>query len=146
MKFLKSLDQHLRDKQLIDDDSFDSWSEDGSLEPSFETVRSGVEPVMLALRMRYTAVFSWEGFTGSAMDLFLTIMVWLSDQDYDFDELGEPTFDAEMVDNQSADVEISISFIEAVHAKKDDNGEWVVTDDIAPNIVETASVCGSAST
>lgn len=146
MKLLKSLDEHLRDKQLIDDDRFDSWSEDGSLEPSFETIRVGVEPVMLALRMRYTAVFSWEGFTGSATELFLTIMLWLSDQDYDFDELGNPTFDAEMVDNQSADVEISMSFIEAVHAKKDENNEWIVTDDIELNTAETVSVCGSAST
>lgn len=144
MKQLKALSDHLRDLQLIDDDRFDSWAEQGSLEPSGRKVVDGFEPVTLAYRLQYTAVLSWEGFTHDAYQLFAEVVQWLTLNEYDFDDLGMPSFDVELVDNEAADIELTISFEEAVYTQETDDGITVV-DEPEPSIVETISVCGSGS-
>ena len=145
MKQLKALSDYLRDLELIDDDRFDSWAEAGTLEPSGQAITAGANPVNLAYRTQYTAILSWEGFTGNAYLLFAEVLRWLSENCYDYDELGFPQFDVELVDNDSADVEITVSFEESVYALEAVDGEALtIVDKPSPTPVERVSVCGGA--
>lgn len=142
MKQLKALSDHLRGLRLIDDDRFDSWAEQGTLEPSGRKIVAGFREVTLAYRLNYTAVLSWEGFTHDAYQLFAEVIQWLTANDYDFDELGMPAFDVELVDNEAADVELTISFEEAVYTEETAEG-LIVVDKPEPSVVDKISVCGS---
>ena len=87
MKSLKALTEHLRSLQLINDDAFDSWVEEGKLEYSGADITVGEHPAILLFRLPYVAVFSWESWHGSAYELFAAVIQWLVAHDYDFDQL-----------------------------------------------------------
>lgn len=147
MKKLKALSEYLRSIQLIDDDSFESWAEEGTLEPAGTRFIEGPNPVDLSLRLKYDAVLSWEGFTNDAYQLFAEVIRWLQQNSFDFDEMGFPTFDVEMIDDDSADVEIKISFEEDVYSLAPVPGETMtIVDEPTPTAVRAVSVCGGATT
>ena len=147
MKKLRALSSYLRSIHLIDDDRFESWAESGTLEPSGQQVISGFNPINLAYRTQYDAILSWEAFTSDAYQLFAEVLRWLHENDYDFDEMGFPTFDVEMIDDDSADVEIKISFEEAVYALDAVDGEpLTLVDEPTPTTVDSIAVCGGAAT
>jgi len=142
LKLLKALSDHLRDLRLIDDDRFDSWAEQGTLAPSGRQVITGSSPITLAYRLNYTAVLSWEGFTHDAYQLFAEVIHWLTLNCYDFDELGMPSFDVELEDNEAADIEITINFEESVYTQHTGDAV-IVVDSPTPTNAEHVSVCGS---
>lgn len=139
MKSLKALTEHLKDLELIND-NFDAWAEKGRLEYSGTHLQAGFVKSELLYRLQYTAVFSWEAWGGDAYFLFAMIVEWLRDHDYDFDEFGEPEWSADLLDDQTADVEISIRFEDAVY--KVDG--VITTEEPNPNLVDGVSVCGGA--
>lgn len=128
MKSLKALTEHLRSLQFINDDAFDSWVEKGTLEYSDCAHTEGFSaPVNILLRLPYTAVFSWESWTGNAYELFAAIVRWLRDKDYDFDHHGFPEFTVVMLDDESSDVQITIHFEDNVY----EQGGVLVEPDIS---------------
>lgn len=151
MKSLKSLTTHLRELQLINDDGFDSWAENGKLEYSGATVLAGYAPADILYRLTYEAVFSWENWHGSAYQLFGVVVQWLADQDYDFDHYGFPAWDCEFTDDDTADIEIKIRFEDAIYRVVTPDpvtGDDVTTltpDDPIPSVVDAAAVCGGAN-
>ena len=137
MKSLKALTTHLSALELIND-NFDSWAEGGTLEYSGSQVLGGLNPASLLYRLRYTAVFSWEGWGGDSYALFAEVMQWLVEQDYDFDVLGLPGFDADILDDQTADLDLRIRFDDAVYKI----GDGISTDKPEPTTVDQVTVCG----
>ncbi|MEB4591386.1 phage tail protein [Candidatus Thiothrix sp. Deng01] len=137
MKSLKALTGHLRSLQLINDDNFSSWVQDGEIEYSGAAVADGFgPPTQLLYRTVYTAIFSWESFTGSADELFSGIIRWLRDNDYDFDLYGMPHFTAVPLDEGSADVQVSLVFTDKVYEQE---GKTV---GYAPAVIDGVTVCG----
>lgn len=145
MKSLKALSDHIRSLQLTDDDTFDSWAEDGHIEPSGSLVVDGLEPVERLFRNRYTAVFSWENFSGDANQLFGEIIIWLNAHNYDYDDLGNPEFDVEILTDDTAEVEIRLTFEDSVYNLPIIPGEPLeLVDEPTPEVVEDATVCDGA--
>lgn len=122
MKTLKALTAHLDSLQLTDKDSFDSWVEKGTLEYSGATLIDGVERVNLLMRVPYLAVLSWENWNGDAYRLFFSVIMWLTENDYDFDRFGMPEFTAAVSDDDLADVQIEIRFEDHIY---ESGGEMV---------------------
>lgn len=122
-KSLKALTKALDDHKSTDKDNFDSWAEDGELIWSGSHISTHDDSLLL-WRQKYTAVFSFENFTGKPENLFLIVMNYLQsdDCDHDADELGHPTFDADMVGNDAFDVEITINFEDEVTGKETADG------------------------
>ena len=145
MKSLKSLTEHLRTLQLINDDAFDSWAESGRLEYSGSTVLAGFTTASILYRLQYEAVLSWEAWHGDAYHLFGVIVDWLSERDYDFDAFGFPAWDTEFGDDDVIDVEIRIRFEDSIYRIENPDGTVTITPEKpAPTAVETANVCGGA--
>ena len=127
-KSLKALTDAFDEHPATDKDNFDSWAEDGELIWSGSKI-STLDDSLLLWRSKYTAVFSFENFTGSPEALFLVVINYLQsdDCDHDADELGDPTFDAEMVGKNAFDVEITINFEDKVTGTQTDDG-FVLSD------------------
>lgn len=142
MKSLKALTDHLRSLQLINDDSFDSWVENGRLEPSNSLYTCGVEPTQILYRIVYQGVFSWERWHGgggkNAYFLFAVILQWLTLHDFDFDKTnGFPTLDVEFLDDDYVDVEIKIQFEDKIYGLPDVDGALpVVIPEPVPSVVD----------
>lgn len=133
MKSLKSLTEYLRSLQLINDDAFDSFAVDGTLEPSSADLRSGFDPAVLLFRQVYTAEFSWENWHGDAAQLFAIVYQWLIDHDYDFDEHGFPAWSCYPVDDSLVDVELRIKFVDPVYCQPFVTGDLpVLLDSVDP--------------
>ena len=138
MKSLKSLTEHLRSLQLINDDAFDSWIEKGALEYSGAVQTCGFEaPVRLYVRLEYLAILSWEAWHGSANELFFQVIKWLVANDYDFDRYGFPTFTAGVPDDEVADVQIEIRFEDPIY-----ESQGVRVDEPTPSLVDALSLGG----
>src|SRR5690606_17687920 len=74
--------------------------------------------------MRYRAVIVMERFADHPGRLMALLGSWLetSDPDRD-DDLPAPTFDIEQLDNDLADVELTVEFIEPQYLAEDAEGE-----------------------
>lgn len=142
MKSLKALTEHLRSLKLTDEDCFDSWVEKGELEPRNAVLTAGFDaPVSLFGSIPYTAVLDWENWHGSAYDLFFHVMQWLYEHDYDFDAMGNPTFSAVVPDDEVANVQITIRFVELIY---ESGGRRV--DAPTPNTIDDiAVICNHAA-
>ena len=137
MKSLKALTDHLRILELIGDDAFDSWVEEGRLEYSGADITVGDNPSKLLYRLSYVAVFSWESWHGSAYELFAVVIKWLVANNYDFDVYGWPVFNAAMLDDETVDLQITINFEDSVYEQ-----DGKVVDQVVINSVSDISVCG----
>lgn len=121
MRKLKALSLYLIESGLFDRDDYDSWAEAAQLIPiNNQLNESGA---IHLFDTEYDAVISIESFSNDANLLFSTLMLWLINENYDFDELGYPAFDVEMEDDDSATVEIKIRFAEEVKIVPSDTGE-----------------------
>lgn len=141
MKQLKALSDYIRELHHTDDDTFDSWTESGELLYSGSMELVGFEPAELLYRLKYIAVFHWEQFHGNPYQLFADMMRWLAEQDYDFDEFGNPEFDSAILDDNSADVQVRILFEEPVYTQPETIPP-VLLGDPDPETVERINVCG----
>lgn len=118
---LKALHAALEDSKLAMPERFNSWMEDGKLVPSNK--RLGRDQYLIG-RLQYDAIFEFEGFTGNPTLLMATICAWLLDHDEtrDDDKLPVPDIDVDMLDDNTALVEVKIRFMENIEMALDPRG------------------------
>lgn len=113
LKKLKQLNHFLLQQNFVDENKIASWMESGKLDPANKKMGAS----LLVCRCHYTAIFSIEGFTGNPDLLFVLVCTWLmiNDTQRDDYELPAPDIDIDILDNDSADIEIQIEFKEDIH-------------------------------
>lgn len=116
MKQLAAITSFLLDLDLVAAEQIESWVENPQMVPA-GTVR--IATGIVIYRQTYTAVIAIERFPHKRHPvelLFAHISAWLIDNDGDRfdDEDAKITTDVEIMDDNTADIEISIDFIEEV--------------------------------
>ncbi|CAH0322310.1 hypothetical protein SRABI130_05744 [Pseudomonas sp. Bi130] len=118
---LRALTKYLIDSRLVLPEQVDSWPEQVNLDliwkPSIKGMHLG--------DMSYSAVIVLERFGANPALLMALVGSWLEENDDDRDELSAPKFVIEPLDNDLADVELTLEFIEAQYMAEDPNGEIV---------------------
>ncbi|WP_421547661.1 phage tail protein [Pseudomonas sp. QD4] len=119
MNKLRALTKFLIDRQLALQEQIDSFAEQVNLELIW---KNGPQGLHLG-DMRYRAVLVIERFAASPALLMAIVGSWLETQDPDRDDdLPAPVFTIEQLDNDLADVELTLEFIEPQHLAEDPNG------------------------
>lgn len=119
---LQQITQFLVNLNLVDVSQIDSWVENPQIVPSGKSLGSGG---IVLYRQEYDAVISIERFPHKnhpAELLFGQICAWLMESDPDRDEIAKPRTDVDILDDQTADIEITISFEENIEAVPDPAG------------------------
>jgi hypothetical protein len=124
MKKLAAITEFLLGLDLVAAEQIDSWVENPQIVPA-GTVKTNDSLVIY--RQTYTAVIIVERFphrVHPAELLFAHISAWLMDNDGErFDNQdAKITTDVEIMDDGTADIEISIDFIEEVEIVQDSGG------------------------
>lgn len=120
---LIALTQYLKERQLVLPEQLDSWTDQVHLEliwkPDVDGMRMG--------DMRYSATIAFERFADHPGRLMALVGSWLevNDPSRDRDELPAPKFDISMLDNDLADVDITLEFNEPQYLAEDPAGEIV---------------------
>ena len=118
---LKALTTFLIERRLVLPELLDSWTNQVNLEliwkPDVDGMRMG--------DMRYSATISLESFDDHPGRLMALVGSWLeaNDPSRDRDELPAPKFDVSMLDNDLADVDITLEFNEPQYLAEDPAGE-----------------------
>ena len=118
---LKALTTYLLERRLVKPEQLDSWTNQVNLEliwkPDVDGMRMG--------DMRYSATISLESFDDYPGRLMALVGSWLeaNDPSRDRDELPAPKFDISMLDNDLADVDITLEFNEPQYLAEDPDGE-----------------------
>lgn len=118
---LKALTAYLIERQLVLSEQLDSWTDHVNLvliwKPDVDGLRMG--------DMRYSATIALERFADHPGRLMALVGSWLetNDQSRDRDELPAPKFDITMLDNDLADVDITLEFNEPQYLAEDPAGE-----------------------
>ncbi|WP_020411000.1 phage tail protein [Hahella ganghwensis] len=118
---LQQLTAHLLDRNLVAVEQLDSWMENGTLELADKSLGQGVR----ICRLKYDAVLTLERYPGDPQTLFAHLVIWLSDHDPDRDRegLAPPDVEVDVNDQDTADIEIRVSFYENIDLVKDDTGD-----------------------
>ena len=120
---LKALTAYLIERRLVLPEQLDSWADQVNLEliwkPDVDGMRMG--------DMRYSATIALERFDDHPGRLMALVGSWLETNDpgRDRDELPAPKFDITMLDNDLADVDITLEFNEPQYLAEDPAGEIV---------------------
>lgn len=117
---MKALATFLIDQNLFAPEQFDYWMQNGTNEYSSKKIGNG----FVISRFRYDAVFNVERYSESA-DLFLVLLsAWLMDNDESREELDlpMPAVDVTPLDDSTVDVEVKVTFDEAITILPDDEG------------------------
>ena len=120
---LIALTKYLKERQLVLPEQLDSWTNQVNLEliwkPDVDGMRMG--------DMRYSATIAFERFADHPGRLMALVGSWLevNDPSRDRDELPSPKFDVDMLDNDLADVDITLEFNEPQYLAEDPAGEIV---------------------
>ena len=120
---LIALTQYLKERQLVLPEQLDSWTDQVHLEliwkPDVDGMRMG--------DMRYSATIAFERFADHPGRLMALVGSWLevNNPSRDRDELPAPKFDISMLDNDLADVDITLEFNEPQYLAEDPAGEIV---------------------
>ena len=120
---LKALTTYLIGRRLVLPEQLDSWADQVNLEliwkPDVDGMRMG--------DMRYSATVVLERFADHPGRLMALVGSWLetNDPSRDRDELPAPKFDISMLDNDLADVDITLEFNEPQYLAEDPAGEIV---------------------
>ena len=125
---LQLLTAFLINLDLVAAENIDSWVEDPRIVPSGSIVSGAAEGIIL-FRQEYDAVFSIERYPHQrhhVNELFGQVCAWLIENDADREEIAQPNIDVDILDDETADIEITISFTEDVTAIKDPAGLIVV--------------------
>ena len=121
MKKLQALTSYLLSRNLVMPEQLDSWANQISLEMIWKPDLKG----MHFANMRYSAVVVFERFAEDPGRLMALVGSWLESHDRDRDGLPMLSFDIDMVDNDLADVEITVEFVEPQYLAEDPDGEIV---------------------
>lgn len=118
---LRALTTFLLARNLVLPEQLDSWAEKVNLSLIWKHTEHGLRMG----DMRYEAVIVIERFADHPGRLMALLGSWL--ENYDTDradfELADPNFDIEQLDDDTADVEISLEFIEPQYLAEAENGE-----------------------
>ena len=118
---LKALTAYLIACRLVPSEQLDSWADQVNLDliwkPDVDGMRMG--------DMRYSATIVLERFDDHPSRLMALVGSWLeaNDPNRDRDELPAPKFDISMLDNDLADVDITLEFNEPLYLAEDPAGE-----------------------
>lgn len=124
MNKLKALTAHLIDRQLVQPEQLDSWTEQVALVHIWKETELGLHMG----NMRYRAVVSFERFQDHPGRLMALVGSWLETNDPDRDryDLPEPTFDIEPIDlaNDLFDVDLVLELVDPLYLSEDPAGEF----------------------
>lgn len=118
---LKALTKYLIACRLVPSEQLDSWADQVNLDliwkPDVDGMRMG--------DMRYSATIVLERFDDHPSRLMALVGSWLeaNDPNRDRDELPAPKFDISILDNDLADVDITLEFNEPLYLAEDPAGE-----------------------
>ena len=118
---LQALTKYLIACRLVPSEQLDSWADQVNLDliwkPDVDGMRMG--------DMRYSATIGLERFDDHPSRLMALVGSWLeaNDPNRDRDELPAPKFDISMLDNDLADVDITLEFNEPLYLAEDPAGE-----------------------
>lgn len=116
---LRALTAYLIERRLVEPEQLDSWTNQVNLElvwkPDVGGMRMG--------DMRYSATIALERFADHPGRLMALVGSWLESKDQDRDELPAAKFDITMLDNDLADVDITLEFVEPQYLAEDPQGE-----------------------
>jgi len=118
---LRALTTFLQESRLVLPEQLDSWAEKVELSLIWKHTERGLHMG----DMRYQAVIVLERFADHPGRLMALIGSWLENHDSertDYD-LGAARFDIDQLDDDTADVEISLEFIEPQHLAEEGDGE-----------------------
>jgi len=117
---LRALTTFLLERRLVAPEQLDSWAEQVTLNLTWKPDLDGLH----LGDMRYRAVIVMERFADHPGRLMALLGSWLENSDPDRpDDLPAPTFDIEQLDNDLADVELTLEFIEPQYLAEADDGE-----------------------
>jgi len=117
---LRALTAFLLERRLVAPEQLDSWAEQITLNLTWKPDLDGLH----LGDMRYRAVIVMERFADHPGRLMALLGSWLETGDPDRDDdLPAPTFDIEQLDNDLADVELTVEFIEPQYLAEDAEGE-----------------------
>ncbi|MFI8645963.1 phage tail protein [Pseudomonas iridis] len=116
---LRALTTYLIERRLVLAEQLDSWTNQVNLEliwkPDVGGMRMG--------DMRYIATIALERFADHPGRLMALVGSWLETNDLDRDELPGAKFEITMLDNDLADVDITLEFVEPQYLAEDPAGE-----------------------
>ena len=121
MKKLQALTSYLLSRNLVMPEQLDSWANQIRLEMIWKPDLKG----MHFANMRYSAVVVFERFADDPGRLMALVGSWLESHDRDRDGLPMLSFAIDMLDNDLADVEITVEFVEPQYLAEDPDGEIV---------------------
>jgi len=117
---LRALTTFLLERRLVAPEQLDSWAEQVTLNLTWKPDLDGLH----LGDMRYRAVIVMERFADHPGRLMALLGSWLENHDPDRDDdLPAPTFDIEQLDNDLADVELTLEFVEPQYLAEADDGE-----------------------
>lgn len=119
---LQAFTRYLIERQLVPAEQVDSWTDQVQMDLVWKPGEDG----MHMGDMRYDATVLIERFADSPARLFALVGSWLEANDQDRDDLPAVALDVVMLDNDLADVEIKVRFIEPQHLVEDPAGEILV--------------------
>lgn len=126
MKKLQQLTAFIVGLDLVAAENIDAWVENPKIVPRGKSMGEGG---IVLYTQTYDAVISIERFphkTHPAELLFGHVCAWLMENDGERDEIADPNTDVDVLDDETADVEITISFEEDVLAVPDPAGTIVL--------------------
>ena len=118
---LQALTKYLIACRLVPSEQLDSWTDQVTVDLIWKPDLDGLH----MSDMRYTATIALERFADHPGRLLALVGSWLenNDQGRDRDELPAPKFDISMLDNDLADVDITLEFNEPQYLAEDPAGE-----------------------
>lgn len=116
---LQALTRYLIERQLVAAEQLDSWTDQVQVELIWKPSEKGLHMG----DMRYSATIAIERFADQPTRLFALVGSWLENNDQDREGLANVVFDVVMLDNDLADVDIKVDFLEAQHLVEDLDGE-----------------------
>jgi hypothetical protein len=116
---LRALTTYLIERQLVPSEQLDSWTDQVNLELIWKPDIGGLHMG----DMRYSATIALERFADHPGRLMALVGSWLEGNDQDRDELSAPKFDITMLDDDLADVDITLEFNEPQYLAEDPTGE-----------------------
>ena len=119
---LTAITARLLAADLAAPEQIDSWMEDGRLETRSKSLGNGGVRVC---RMEYDAVIRIERYSKPPALIFALITTWLMEHDDERHrlDLPDPQVEVDVIDDDRADVEITIRFSEEVDLVQDDSGQ-----------------------
>lgn len=121
MDKLRALTRYLVERFMVPSEQFDSWAEQVNLSLIWKPDRDGLHMG----DMRYRAVIVMERFGAHPGRLMALIGSWLETHDPDrgAHDLAAPSFDIDQLDNDLADVEVTLEFVEPQFLAEQADGE-----------------------